>query len=242
MRNVKTEEIPTEHTCGKCGKPMVVKWGRYGKFLACTGYPECRNTAELKDGTNGGGEAAEGGEVAAAAPLHEETCEKCGKAMVVRRGRFGQFLACTGYPACRNTRRVHINAAGEVTTRKDELLDEPCPQCGKQLALKHGRFGEFTACSNYPECRYIKLKEVGVPCPKDGGAVVERRSRRGKTFYGCNNYPNCDFVVWYRPVARACPDCGATFLLEKKTKKEGEMLVCNTEKCGYKVALSTVAV
>ena len=240
MRNVKTEEIPTEHICGKCSKPMVVKWGRYGKFLACTGYPECRNTAELKDGTNGGGEAAEGGEAAAAAPMHEETCEKCGKPMVVRRGRFGQFLACTGYPACRNTRRVHINAAGEVTTRKDELLEEPCPQCGKPLALKHGRFGEFTACSNYPECRYIKLKEVGVPCPKDGGAVVERRSRRGKTFYGCNNYPNCDFVVWYRPVVRPCPQCGAAFLMEKRTKKEGDQLVCNTEGCGYKVAVETV--
>src|SRR6266850_814709 len=147
MRNVKTEEIPTEHVCGKCGKPMVVKWGRYGKFLACTGYPECRNTAELKDTGAGGekGEAGENGEAPAPSPtaMHQETCEKC----------------------------------------------------GKQMAVKHGRFGEFTACSNYPECRYIKLKEVGVACPKDGGAVVERRSKRGKTFFGCNNYPNCDFVV-----------------------------------------------
>ena len=246
MRNVKTEETPTEHTCGKCGKPMVVKWGRYGKFLACTGYPECRNTGELRDAGNGqGGEGGSDGSstaaaAAAAASAHEETCEKCGKPMVVRRGRFGQFLACTGYPACRNTRRIQISAAGEVTSKKDRLLDEPCPQCGKPLAVKHGRFGEFTSCSNYPECRYIKLKEVGVKCPKDGGAVVERRSRRGKTFYGCNNYPNCDFVVWYRPVPRRCPKCGAAFLLEKRTKKEGEMLACNNEECGYKAPAQAV--
>ncbi len=241
MRNVKTEEIPTEHTCGKCGKPMVVKWGRYGKFLACTGYPECRSTAELKNGGAGSSDETAPSPEAAALATHEETCEKCGKSMVVRRGRFGQFLACTGYPACKNTRRIHVNAAGEVSSKKDLLLEEPCPQCGKPMALKHGRFGEFTACSNYPECRFIKHKEVGVACPKDGGTLVERRSRRGKTFYGCNNYPKCDFVVWYRPVPRACPQCGASFLMEKKTKKEGEMLVCNNEECGYKVAVETVS-
>ncbi|HEY3176330.1 MAG TPA: type I DNA topoisomerase [Candidatus Polarisedimenticolia bacterium] len=245
MRNVKTEEIPTEHVCAKCGKPMVVKWGRYGKFMACTGYPECRNTFDLKN--NGGGEPGAGGEGAEApAPSptasHEETCEKCGKAMVVKRGRFGQFLACTGYPACKNTRRIQISAAGEVTSKKDRLLDEPCPKCGKPMALKHGRFGEFTACSNYPECRYIKPKTVGVPCPKDGGAVVERRSKRGKTFFGCGNYPACDFVVWYKPIAKPCPKCGAAFLMERRTKKEGDVLVCNTEDCGYKVAVETVSV
>ncbi|HET6372071.1 MAG TPA: type I DNA topoisomerase, partial [Candidatus Polarisedimenticolia bacterium] len=242
MRNVKTEEIPTEHKCVKCGKPMVVKWGRYGKFLACTGYPECRSTAELKEQGSGDSDAAGSGQEVSPVSAHEETCEKCGKTMVVRRGRFGQFLACTGYPACKNTRRILVNAAGEVTSSKDRLLEELCPQCGKQMAVKHGRFGEFTACSNYPECRHIKLKEVGVACPKDGGVIVERRSKRGKTFYGCNNYPACDFVVWYRPIPRACPNCKATFLLEKKTKREGEMLVCNTEECGYKAPAETVAV
>ncbi len=237
MRNVKTEEIPTEHTCGKCGEPMVVKWGRYGKFLACTGYPECRNTAELKE--NGSGEEASPQETAISA--HEEPCEKCGKSMVVRRGRYGQFLACTGYPGCKNTRRIHVNDAGEVTSKKDRLLEEDCPRCGGKMAVKHGRFGEFTACSNYPECRYIKLKEVGVKCPKDGGAVVERRSRRGKTFYGCGNYPGCDFVVWYHPISRKCPKCDAMFLMEKKTKKEGEVVFCHTEGCDYKVPAETVS-
>ncbi len=239
MRNVKTEEIPTEETCGKCGKPMVVKWGRYGKFLACTGYPECRNTGEIADAGAGG---ASPDPAASAVAAHTETCEKCGKEMVVRRGRFGQFLACTGYPACRNTRRIHVNAEGAVVSKQDQPIDEICPKCGKQMAIKHGRFGEFTACSNYPECRYIKLKEVGVSCPKDSGAIVERRSKRGKTFFGCANYPDCDFVVWYRPVAKACPRCKAPFLLEKKTKKEGEILVCNTETCDYKVAIETAAV
>ncbi len=247
MRNVKKEEIPTEHICGKCGKPMVVKWGRYGKFLACTGYPECRSTVDLKNlGVPEGGDAGSGaanGETAQPAPAaHEESCEKCGRTMVIRRGRYGQFLACTGYPACKNTRKVLVSAAGEVTTRKDRMLEEPCPQCGELLAVKHGRFGEFTACSNYPECRYIKLKEVGVACPKDGGRIVERRSRRGKTFFGCANYPSCEFVLWQRPVARKCPRCGAAFLLEKRTKKDGESLVCATEGCDYKAEAQAVTV
>ena len=95
--------------------------------------------------------------------------------------------------------------------------------------LKHGRFGEFTACSNYPACKYVKQKSTGVLCPKDGGDIVERKSRRGKVFFGCANYPDCDFTLWNRPVAEKCPDCGAPFLVEKVTKRHGRQLVCNNE-------------
>jgi DNA topoisomerase-1 len=102
--------------------------------------------------------------------------------------------------------------------------------------IKQGRFGEFTACTRYPECKYVKHKTTGVKCPKDadrGGEVVERKSKRGKIFFGCSNYPDCDFVLWNRPVDETCPKCGASFLLEKTTKKHGRQILCNNEDCDY---------
>jgi len=229
MRNVKTEETPTDSTCEKCGKPMVIKWGRYGKFLACSGYPDCRNTQELHDPT---GASNDGG--TPQPPVIEESCPKCGKSMVLRKGRFGPFLACSGYPDCKTTRRIQITESGTIEAKKEKVLDEECPKCGQKLLIKHGRFGEFTACSNYPTCRFIKLKEVGVPCPKDGGAIVERRSKRGRTFYGCGNYPDCDFVVWKKPIPRPCPKCKAPYLLENRTKRDGDFIFCGNEDCDFK--------
>jgi len=236
MRNVKREETPTDEVCGKCGKPMVIKWGRYGRFLACSGYPECKNTQELA--TNGSGEK---GTEAAEVPEIKETCEKCGGAMVLRKGRFGPFIACSNYPTCRNTKKIQVDKEGNITRKPDRILDEKCPTCGKQLVVKDGRFGEFTACSDYPTCRYIKLKEVGVECPKPGcgGKIVERKSRRGKTFFGCNRYPDCDFVTWYRPLSEKCPSCGKSYLLEKITKKDGVTHFCDAEGCHFKKAVNS---
>ena len=127
-------------TCDKCGKPMVIKAGKFGLFLACSGYPECENTRELETP-----EAGAEGEI-------EETCENCGKPMVVKRGRFGQFLACTGYPECKTTRKIITTKQGITAAKPDQILDEKCPKCESNLVLKQGRFGEFTACSNYPTC------------------------------------------------------------------------------------------
>jgi DNA topoisomerase I len=207
--------------CDKCGKPMVIKAGKFGLFLACSGYPECENTRELETPEPG----AEG-EI-------EEACENCGKPMVVKRGRFGQFLACTGYPECKTTRKIIATKQGITAAKPDQIIDEKCPKCGSNLVIKQGRFGEFTACTNYPACKFVKQKSTGVLCPKDGGDIVERKSRRGKVFYGCANYPDCDFTLWNRPVAEKCPDCGAPFLVEKITKRHGRQLVCNNEECHY---------
>src|SRR5215212_6888877 len=207
--------------CDKCGKAMVIKAGKFGLFLACSGYPECGNTRELETPEPG----AEG-EI-------EEACENCGKPMVVKRGRFGQFLACTGYPECKTTRKIIATKQGITAAKPDQIIDEKCPKCQSNLVIKQGRFGEFTACSSYPACKYVKQKTTGVLCPKDGGDVVERKSRRGKVFFGCANYPDCDFTLWNRPVAEKCPDCGAPFLVEKITKRHGRQLICNNEECSY---------
>ena len=207
--------------CDKCGKPMVIKAGKFGLFLACSGYPECENTRELETPEPG----AEG--------ELEETCENCGKPMAVKRGRFGQFLACTGYPECKTTRKIIATKQGMTAAKPDQILDEKCPKCDSNLVIKQGRFGEFTACTNYPNCKYVKQKTTGVLCPKDGGDIVEKKSRRGKVFYGCANYPDCDFTLWNKPVVEKCPDCGAPFLVEKITKRHGRQLICNNEQCSY---------
>jgi DNA topoisomerase-1 len=244
MRDVKREAIPTDHTCEKCGKTMVLKWGRFGQFLACSGYPDCKNTRDVGGELgNGNGERATMAVAAKAAKaaaepnpieIEAEPCENCGKPMVLRRGRFGQFLACSGYPDCKTTRKITLTKEGKSEAKIDRLLDEDCPRCGSKLALKQGRYGEFTACSSYPKCRFVKMKETGVNCPECGkGKLVERRSKRGKLFYGCSAYPDCSFVLWRRPVDKECPDCGNTYMLERVTKKQGRQLVCDSENCGY---------
>jgi DNA topoisomerase-1 len=154
--------------------------------------------------------------------------------MVLRRGRFGQFLACSGYPDCKTTRKVTVSKEGRSEAKPDRLLDEKCPRCGARLALKQGRYGEFTACSAYPKCRFVKMNETGVACPECGkGQLVERRSKRGKLFFGCSAYPDCNFVLWRRPVAKACPVCNNTYLLERVTKRYGRQLVCDSENCSH---------
>jgi DNA topoisomerase I len=217
MTDIKRMEKPTDQICEKCGKPMVIKWGRHGSFIACTGYPECTNTREVA--VEGSVEEGE-----------EEYCENCGRPMVLKKGRFGQFYACSGYPDCKTTKKI-----GETQQRKsDQPLDELCPSCGSNLALKYGRFGEFISCSNYPKCKYIKQKTVGVKCPNcNEGEIIERRSKRGKTFYGCNRYPECDFVAWNKPMPEPCPECGSSYLLEKWTKA-GPVAVCPNSECKYK--------
>jgi DNA topoisomerase I len=234
MADLKGEGIPTDVKCEKCGKPMVIRLGRNGQFLACTGYPDCDGTRDLTAEL-----AAQYGSANPAPEVPEQTCEKCGKPMTVKRGRFGYFLACTGYPECRNTKRI-VMGEGTVKTVADVVLDEKCPQCGSNLVIKHGRFGEFTACSNYPTCKYIKKQTLGIPCPEKGcaGELVVRKTKRGKTFYGCSRYPDCKFTAWDKPVAEPCPNCGYPILLEKTTKRAGPLRYCPNEACKYEHALA----
>ena len=235
MRDVKRQEILTDEVCDKCGAKMAIKFGRFGQFLACTNYPECKNTRELAKPKP----EAENGEEAQ--PGAEELCENCGKPMALKRGRFGQFLACTGYPDCKTTRKITksgMPAAPEVK------LDEICPQCGQNnLVIKQGRFGAFTACSSYPKCKYIKKETIGIHCPKcEKGELTKKNAKRGgKVFYGCSEYPTCDFVSWNKPVSEPCPKCGAKFLAEKTTKRNGTVHECLNEDCDYSIPVATEA-
>jgi DNA topoisomerase I len=222
MTDIKRMEKPTDLVCEKCGKPMVIKWGKHGSFIACTGYPDCTNTRELTV------DLPDVDKADLTEQDETEYCENCGRPMVLKKGRFGQFFACSGYPECKTTKQI----GGEQ--RKDVPLEEKCPQCGNHLAQKFGRYGEFVACSNYPTCKYVKQKTIGVPCPNcSQGEVVERRSKRGRTFYGCNRYPECDFVAWGKPIPEKCPECGSSYLVEKWLKA-GPVAQCPNPECKYK--------
>jgi DNA topoisomerase-1 len=228
---VKNKDIPTEEVCVKCGTPgMVQKFGRFGQYLKCLNCNATRDAGPAA-GANGGATSTESSAAGGETP-EPEVCELCGKPMQMKRGRFGQFLGCTGYPECRNIRKVAKSGAAAPAPVP---LDEKCPVDGAHLVRRFGRFGEFISCSNYPKCKYIKQETTGVSCPRPGcgGELVVKKSKRGKVFYGCSQYPKCDSVYWDKPVSEVCPNCNAPFLLEKTTKKQGTFRYCAREDCGY---------
>jgi len=171
-------------------------------------------------------------------------CQSDGGEMVIKWGRNGEFLACSNYPKCTNTKEFTRDDQGGIQIKEPTApppTDQVCDKCGKPMVLKRSRFGEFLGCSGYPDCDGIKrLKaepvKTGVPCPEcKEGEMLERRSRRGKIFYGCGRYPKCKFASWDKLIAESCPQCGAPYLLEKTTKREGTTWRCaKTEECGYK--------
>lgn len=163
---------------------------------------------------------------------HEETtnevCEKCGKPMIIKFGRFGKFLACTGFPDCRNTKQLGEQAAADEAA----AVDQKCDLCSSPMVVKRGRFGTFLGCSKYPDCKGIKKIEklTGITCPKcSAGELAERRSKRGRNFYSCSTYPKCDFAMWNKPTGEKCPRCQS--LLGYGTKGS---VVCSNKECEYK--------
>jgi len=169
-----------------------------------------------------------------------EVCNQCGKPMVVKWGRNGRFMACSGYPECRNTRDLDAEQAPAAAA---EEIDVKCDECGKPMARKRGRYGEFLACTGYPACKATRSIPTGIRCVREGcgGELVERRTKRGRVFYGCSEYKRsgCDFVVWGRPVAEQCPKCGGQFLVSALKRKGGTELKCPVEGCGYTRSEST---
>lgn len=164
----------------------------------------------------------------------EYVCEKCGSPMVIKWGRHGEFLACSKYPECKTTREFKRTEDGEIEIEKQKTTDEKCEKCGSPMVVKRGRFGEFLACSRYPECKTTKSISIGVNCPECGGGLVARRSGKGKTFYGCSKYPKCKFAMWSKPLLGPCPKCGYSILMEKYVKRTNEVLIaCPKKECGY---------
>jgi DNA topoisomerase-1 len=166
----------------------------------------------------------------------EETdiiCEKCGSRMIAKSGRFGRFAACPNYPECKNTRRIDKNnkpITKEPVEQKE--TDMICEKCGSPMVIRSGAYGNFYACSNYPQCKNtLPIKnEIGVKCPKCGGEILTRRSKSKTVFYSCENYPKCSFSSWDIPTNEKCPVCSG-MLMKKKGKN---LLVCSTEGCLFK--------
>jgi DNA topoisomerase-1 len=187
MLSVKGVGIPTDLKCPQCGKPVRIKVGKNGHFLACTGYPDCTYSNDYIRDEKGNIQPEEQSEEEAT----DKVCDKCGRPMVIKRGRYGSFLACSGYPECKNTQSLNSNG---------------------------------------------NVKKIGIGCPEKNcaGDIVERTSRRGKIFYGCSRFPECAFATWDKPLDRECPLCGAKFLVEKTTKKQGTFVTCPEQGCGFK--------
>ena len=176
-------------------------------------------------------------------------CPLCGKPVNIKIGKNGHFLACTGYPECKFTSNYTRDEKGNIQIVEKAPDSEPvkdCPECGKPMVMKEGRFGLFLACTGYPECKHTESvaqenssKDTGVPCPEKGctGTIVEKKSKRGKIFYGCSKYPDCTFASWDKPVNEPCPNCGNPYLVEKETKRDGKLLKCPNRECGFKQSI-----
>ena len=162
----------------------------------------------------------------------DEICEKCNEPMIIKWGRFGKFMACSGYPDCKNTKDIKKQGSEEEGT-PDEV-DGNCDLCQSALIIKRGRFGKFIACSTYPECKFTKPIGLGITCPEDNckGEIAPRRTKKGRTFYGCTKYPDCKFTSWDKPKDEPCPECKHPFMVEKWKKNEDPTILC--PECGFK--------
>jgi DNA topoisomerase I len=174
------------------------------------------------------------------------TCPQCGKRQLhIKMGKNGHFLACNGYPECTYSRDYQRDEKGRIEPiepNQEAATDKFCAKCNRPMVIKRGKYGEFLACSGFPECSHTESingstngNSVGVKCPEKNcpGDIVEKRSKRGKIFYGCSRYPECSFATWDKPVAKACPMCALPYLVEKNTKLKGTYLACVNRECGY---------
>ncbi len=205
MRDLKIAEesidkiqIPSDIKCEKCGQVMLVRLGRSGKFLACSGYPECKSTINIPE---------------------------------------EMLLFAEGIPQPPMPMTALLESAGASATAELELIEEKCDKCGSDMHIRAGKFGRFIACTNYPACKNTRpvVKEIGVNCPVIGcgGKMLEKKSKRGRLFYGCSNYPACTLTTWAKPTGELCPDCGSA-LVWHATKKLGNYIKCSGKGCKFK--------
>ncbi len=203
--------VPTEHACPTCGSVMNLRYGKNGRFLACSSYPDCKTTFEVADDKDGKLVRIE-------TPKFDNPCPKCGGPMNFKRSRFGAFLACAAYPECKGVLPLKKVGDEQYEIEPEELITRPCPTCGGKLIVKKSRFGRFLACEKYPECKGALPYFINVKCPREGcaGELVERTAKRGLQFT-CSAYPECRFRSYDTPVAIACPSCGSPSMFRGKT-------------------------
>ena len=225
MLDVRKEGTPTEIECDQCGKPMVIRFGATGPFLACSGFPACKNAKSFERDENGKIRIRE------AETCEDQSCPQCELPLQVKHGRFGPFLACTGYPECRYTRP--LEASGPASEEAPGEEGQTCEKCGGKLVVKRARTGNrFWACSNYPRCKEAKPYRVGVACDRcEQGEFVERASRNGRIFYCCDRYPKCKNTLPNRPVPTVCEACGAPYMLTRVDKAGDTILYCSRKEC-----------
>ena len=197
--------------------PLLEKfWAPFKKLVATT-----EENVKRKDVTQ---EAIEG------------KCPECGKPLVLRLGRRGRFVGCTGYPECNFTGNVDKN--NQVVNEPEITIEHKCPKCDSPLGVKNGRYGKFIGCTNYPTCKHMepleKPADTGVVCPLcKEGTMLKRKSRYGKFFFSCSRYPECKYAVWHEPLAEKCPKCDWPILTIKITKRRGTEKACPQKECGY---------
>lgn len=210
---LKTLVEETDEVCEKCGSPMVIRQGKYGKFMACSNYPKCKNIKNLDSENQTSVEEV------------DEVCPECGNKLVVKMGKFGKFLACSNFPQCAYKRNLTENSPIIET-------DIVCEKCGHIMVERVGKYGKFLACSNYPNCKNIISinKRVGT-CPLCGKDIIEKRNKKGEVFYGCSGYPACSMIFKDKPTETQCPKCG-NVVLRKETKTYIRDY-CSNPKCDY---------
>ena len=177
-------------------------------------------------------EGENAGKVSVPSETSGVTCEKCGAAMIYKSGRYGKFLACPNFPACKNTKAIDEDGnIVESAPVKPEYAGFKCELCGGEMLVRNGKYGTFYACENYPECKFTKQKvvETGVECPRCGAKVIGRRGRSKSLFYSCEKYPECEFSSWDMPLTEKCPWC-SDMLYYRKSRKT---VMCKNPACDY---------
>ncbi len=228
QRRMVENVLGNETSCPECGSPFEVREGRFGLFIACRKYPECKTTRRIT-------------RQSAAEPT-DEVCDKCGAPMVIREGRFGKFMACSTYPKCKNTHNLDKDGkkVARVPKEPPKKTDQVCPKCGAFLVIRKSRTGEeFYGCEKYPKCRFAKPKELELKCVRPGceGNLVSKLAKR-RRFVGCDKYPECDFTVSGQiDKTVPCPMCSNSWTVVQKQRSKGATRKCPVPSCGYQETL-----
>jgi len=224
-RELMTEE--TDIKCEKCGHNMIIKNGRNGQYLACSNYPKCQNIKSFTRTDDGKIEVLEKKDT-----LTDIMCEKCGSPMAVKKSKNGEFLGCSNYPKCKTIVNFSRDKDGNIVIDKPKHTGEKCPECGKPLVIRKGRYGEFFSCSGYPECKFIRSMTSGVKCPKcKEGELVSKKGAKNRNFYACSRYPDCDYIARSEAIALSCIECKHPYL-EEMTDKATKTKYKKCPNCG----------